>query len=286
MVTPAIAFLTPYWSGAEMMRIHLESIRRFHPDAPILVSKRGDAGEMEAYRRDFGVRYWLENCGYTNAYLRLLQRCPSRFACMLDHDAVLLGPIDSLVSRIDRGECDLVGVEERIGLPRGAGWLRFAPACTASNFLIFDWRAFASRYGLRGIFGTPPAGASHFDFDYGIGQRLTRHHYLRPFHTGRYGLGNLLKDGDTPVAWHQWYGAYRTRLADDHRAHAIAADGERAFIADYPNLDFSALVPAWGPDTAPPGAGPQPGGALSHARRELGYSLRTLAARIVVGLER
>ena len=26
-----LSFLTPYWSGSEMMRIHLASLRRFHP---------------------------------------------------------------------------------------------------------------------------------------------------------------------------------------------------------------------------------------------------------------
>jgi hypothetical protein len=299
MVAPQISFLTPYWSGAAMMRIHLASIRRFYPAAPILVSKRGgDAAEMTAYRRDYGVRDWVEDCDYTNAYLRLLQRCQTRFACILDHDTVLLSPIDALVSRVADGRAGLVGIEERIRLPphmtRTAwpgldGWLRFAPGCTASNFLIFDWQAFASRWGLRGIFGTPQPGARHFDFDYGIGQRLAAHHYLEPFHAPRYGLGNLLKDGDMPVLWHQWYGSYRTRLGASTSGaglQAIAEAGEQAFLTDYPNLNLSGLSPAWGPDadtSVAPAATP---GLVSRARQEIGYSLRALAARIVVGLER
>ena len=298
MGTPAISFLTPYWSGAEMMRIHLASIRRFHPDAPILVSTRGgDRSEMESYRRDFRVRYWLEDCDYTNAYLRLLQRCRTRFACVLDHDVVLLASIDAQVQRVATGACDLVGIEERIRLPEtvaaaawpGAdGWLRFAPGCTASNFLVFDWQAFSARFGLRGIFGTPQAGARHFDFDYGIGQRLRRHHYLQPFHAPRYGLGNLLEDNGSPVAWHQWYGSYRTRLAGaEPSVQAAAEAGERAFLADYPELDFAGATPA-----APASHGDAAphdtlqSRALTRARRELGYSLRAIAARIVVGLER
>jgi len=299
MVAPQISFLTPYWSGAEMMRIHLASLRRFYPEAPILVSKRGqDAAEMAAYRRDYGVRYWVEDCGYTTAYLRLLQRCQTRLACVLDHDTVLLSPIDALVARVADGRAGLVGIEERIRLPRQMtrdawpgldGWLRFAPGCTASNFLIFDWQAFASRWGLRGIFGTPQPGARHFDFDYGIGQRLEAHHYLKPFHAPRYGLGNLLKDGDTPVLWHQWYGSYRTRLGavtSEAALQAIAEAGEQAFLSEYPNLDLSGVSPAWGPDadaSVPPAATP---GLVSRARQEIGYSLRALAARVVVGLER
>lgn len=296
MVTSPVAFLTPYWSGAEMMRMHLASIRQFHAHAPILVSKRGrDEGEMEAYRRDFGVQYWIEDCGYTNAYLRLLERCPARVACVLDHDTVLLTSIDSLVSRVADGHSDLVGIEERIRLPeqavtaapRAQGWLRYAPGRTASNFLVFDWQAFRSRFGLRGIFGTPQSDAQHFDFDYGISQRLTRHHYLRPYHSSRYGLGNLLKDGEMPVAWHQWYGAHRTRFAGgvDAQMQQIAEAGERAFLADYPRLELGNLGPAWGAESAAPAALHRGPGVMARARRELGYTVRALAARAVVALE-
>ena len=169
-----VSFLTPYWSGAEMMRIHLASLRRFHPDAPILVSKRGgDDGEMAAWRREFGVDYQLEDCGYTDAYLRLLQRCQTQYACMLDHDTVLLSGLDSLLDGLREGRYDLVGIEERIRLPEHVGfdpwpesngWLRFAPGCTASNFLIFDWRAFESRWGLRGILGHAARGRAPLRF--------------------------------------------------------------------------------------------------------------------------
>lgn len=254
-----VTFLTPYWSGSEMMRIHLQSLRRFHPSAPILVSKRGGgAEEMAEYRRDFGIEYWIEECGYTDAYLRLLQRCRTRLACFIDHDAVLLASLDGLVSRVAEGRYDLVGIEERIRLPQSAGaawgghngWLRFAPGQTASNFLLFDWQAFKARWGLSGVFGHPTPGSRHFDFDYGIGQRLRNHYYLRPFHAPRYGIGNLLKDGDEPVLWHQWYGSYRTRLGSpgDDAVSAVARAGERTFLADYPDLLFGDVTPAWGPD--------------------------------------
>lgn len=292
MVAPDVAFLTPYWSGAAMMRIHLASLRRFHPQAPILISARGAvAAELRQYEREFNIRYWMEDCGYTDAYLRLLQRCPARMACVLDHDTVLLSPIDSLVARIAAGDSDLVGVEERIRLPRRAasrawpgadGWLRFAPGSTASNFLIFDWRAFAARWGLRGVFGRPDPRARHFDFDYGIGQRLPRHHYLRPYHAARYGLGNLLKDGGVP-------NPYRARLnapSVDQELVAIAQQGEAAFVADYPNLVLDELTAAWGPDCD---SAPSPSTSvarLARIRQEIGYSLRTIAARMVVGFER
>lgn len=296
MVAFPISFLTPYWSGAEMMRIHLASIRRFHPEAPILVSKRdGGAEEMSAYRREFGVDCWLEDCGYTDAYLRLLERCRTRYVCIADHDTVLLAGLEPLVARLAAGRHDLIGIEERVRLPEslvtpaGAdGWLRFAPGCTAANFLIVDWQAFRSRWGLGGVFGAPSPGARHFDFDYGIGQRLKRHHYLLPYHACKYGLGNLLKDGETPVVWHQWYGSYRTRLPEATGLYAIAEAGERAFLADFPQLTLDDLSPAWGPDRDV-AVGQQSIAAAgrveavpSPARRWASRHLRVLLARMAV----
>ena len=273
MLGNLISFLTPYWSGREMMRIHLESIRRFYPAAPILISKRGgDADEMEGYRREHGIKYWLEECEFPAAYVRLLQRCETEYVCILDHDAVLLTNLDSYLKGLADGRYDLVGVEERIRVPdeiwtkfwpESGGWLRFAPGCTAANFIVFNWRTFKARWGLRGIFGSRPAGTEHFEFDYGIGQKLSRHHYLRPYHLRKYGMGNLLNDGSTSVVWHQWYGSYRTRLADeesrqdsprdlaipaDSVVYSVVEEGEHAFLADYPHLDLAGIAPAWGPD--------------------------------------
>jgi hypothetical protein len=295
MGTP-LSFLTPYWSGADMMRLHLESIRRFHPDAPILISARDcDRAEMEDYRRHFNVRYWLDDCDYTNAYLRLLTRCPTPLACIVDHDTILLSSVQPLAERVADAEIDLVGVEERIRMPQSVGslnldadgWLRYAPHCTASNFLLFDWRAFEARWGLRGIFGTPQRGAKHFDFDYGISQRLRRHFYLRPYHAPRYGLGNLLRAGDVSLAWHQWYGSYRTRLDGPGVSSdlaTLARDGEAAFLADYPNLDLDHLSPAWAPGMEPAFTSTATP-ALGRWRREAGYTLRAWKAQLHVAVE-
>lgn len=265
MNASSISFLTPYWSGREMMRIHLASIRRFYSAAPILVSKRGGGREeMESHKTEFGIRYWIEECSYMDAYLRLLERCDTEYACILDHDVVLLCGLDELRNGIADGRHDLVGVEERIREPIGMqgawpelhsnGWMRFAPGCTASNFILFNWRDFEAKWGLRGVIGTRARNASSHEFDYGVGQRLKRHKYLLPFHSRNYGLGNLLRDGDTAVLWHQWFGSYRTRLVagaafpDRSEMYSNVEEGERAFLADYPNLDFSGLLPAWGPD--------------------------------------
>lgn len=315
MSAEPLSFLTPYWSGREMMRIHLASIRRFHPAAPILVSKRGGGDDhMNAFRREFAVQFWLEDCEYMDAYLRLLERCQTRYVCILDHDAVLLAGLGPFLDGLDEQRYDLVGIEERIRLPGGVrsgawpesnGWLRFAPGCVASNFVVFDWQAFKERWGLRGILGARSPGTLHFDFDYGIGQKLPRHHYLRPYHARKYGIGNLLMDGDTPTVWHQWYGSYRTRLvpssesaSEDGAVYPVAEAGELAFIADYPALDLADLSPAWGPErdiqaeqrslaaSAPRAAPGIASRAMQRMRRWTGYGLRGFAARALARLDR
>lgn len=262
-----LSFLTPYEDGREFMTLHLRSIRQFHPTAPVLVSKKGGGrNEMDAHRDAFGVRYWLEECSYLDAVLRLLNRCETEFVCILDHDTVLLSSLDPYVDGLREQRYDVVGVEERIREPAGApwqryapefdGWLRLAPGHVDSNFVIFNLRQFVARWGLRGVIGTRPRRTKDYEFTYGVGQRLTRHKYLLPYHTRRYGLGNLLTDGDVAVVWHQWYGSRPSRhprLTDegissgfDERLGMIE-QGERAFLEDYPNLDLSDLEPAWGP---------------------------------------
>jgi hypothetical protein len=296
------------------MRIHLASIRQLYPTAPILVSKKGDEpAEMEAHRAEFDVRYWLENCNYVDALLRLLQRCETEYVCILDHDTVLLASLDPLLNGLREGRFDLVGVEERIREAPGIdwkrlaplynGWMRFAPGFADTNFILFNLREFLRQWGLRGVRGKRKTGTWEGEFTHGICQKLKRHKYLLPFHTGKYGRGNLLKDGDTPILWHQWFGSYRTRLGDkepeafepgNSQRVASLRSAESAFLADYPHLDFSELSPAWGPgwDLAAEYAAAAKGypgfwaRGLQNVRRWYGYGLRRFARVVLAKLDR
>jgi hypothetical protein len=306
-----LSFLTPYWSGTEMMRVHLESIRRFYPASPILVSKRGGGQEeMETQRAEFDVRYWLEECGYVDALLRLLVRCETQYVCIVEHDTALLSSLDGFLAGLRDGRWDLVGMEERVRdipeiadtMPSTHGWWRFAPGQVAGPLLLFDWHKFKRRWGLSGVRGHRGYGTREYEYDHGIGQRLTRHKYLRPFHTSRYGIGTVLKDGETAVLWHQWYGSYRTRFSDGQSGAepsvaspaTYARRGETAFLADYPNLDLSNLSPAWGPgwdvraeqeaaEIEYPGLVAR---AAARARRWRQDGWRELAARVRTRVER
>jgi hypothetical protein len=250
-----ISFLTPYWCGRELMRIHLASIRQFYPQAPILVSKYDDdpeeKEEMEAHRAEFGIRYWLEDCWHSAALLRLLRRSETEYVCICDHDAVLLSSLDPLLEGLMEGRYELVGIEDRIRFPDREEWMKFSLGYMDTSFIMFNLRQFLRQWGLRGIRGRRTPGTLDWDDHYGICQKLKRHKYLLPFHARKYGCANLLKDGETPILWHLWYGSYRKRLLDDPRSPVAGeqvAAAERAFLADYPNLDLSGLSPAWGPD--------------------------------------
>jgi hypothetical protein len=251
-----ISFVTPYWCGRELMRIHLASIRRFYPQAPILISKKDegakeDVEEMEAHRAEFGIRYWVEDYGYLGALLRLLKRCETEYVCICDHDTVLLSSLDLLLQGLVEGRYELVGMEERLRVPDRDEWMRFALGWMDCNFMMFNLRQFLRTWGLRGIKGKRAPGVFDWEETYGICQKLKRHKYLLPFHARKYGCATLLKDGETPIVWHLWYGSYQKRQLDNLRpdipGHEVAA-AERAFLADYPDLDLSGLSPAWGPD--------------------------------------
>lgn len=258
MRTPElITFLTPYWTGREMMHIHLRSIRQFYPTAPILISKTGGGlEEMEAYRVEFRTQYWLEDCNFTDAMLRLFSRCKTEYVCFIHHDAVLLSTLDPLLKGLIEGSYDIVGIEDRIREPGRNDWLRFAPGYMDSSFMMLNWRDFLRTWGLRGIRWKEMPGIWHREYHYGISQKLRRHYYLQPFHVSGYGLANLLRDAETPVLWHQWYGSHQKRLDPEHEGIELGVrelipvvqQGESAFVRDYPNLDLSDLLPAWGPE--------------------------------------
>jgi hypothetical protein len=187
MTDTDLTFVTPYWGGREMMRIHLASLRRFHPGSRILISKKGGGREeMEQHRAEFGIEYWMEDFHYADALLRLLDRCRSRYVCITDHDTVLLSSLDPYVALIASDACDLVGIEERIRecpgvdwrrlAPAYNGWMRFEPGYVDATLLLFDLSRFKQRWGLRGVRGRRHKIGYNIEYHYGICERLPRHH--------------------------------------------------------------------------------------------------------------
>jgi hypothetical protein len=253
-----ISFLTAYLSGEEMMARHLDSIRRFYPHAPILVSGTQEAAnELARHQSLFGIDYWADDSSYVKAIKKLFGRCQTEYACVMDHDTLLLSNIDCLIEGIEAGTWNLVGTEERIRDPFDDSWFRYAPGYMDLSFMLFNIRDFRERWGWLGVrWQERPKTTQNCEYHYGICQKLTRHKYLLPYHTTKYGYGNLLRDGDIDIAWHQWYGSYRKRALEGCNLMGgleTLRKAEQQVLNDYPSLDFRDLSAAWQAQTASPG---------------------------------
>ena len=183
-----ISFLTAYSSGEEMMALHLDSIRHFYPDAPILVSgTRRGAKELERHQRSFRIQYWVDDLSYIKAVKKLFGRCHTKHACIMDHDTVLLANIDHLMEGVEAGRWNLVGVEERIRDPFTDAWFRYAPGYMDMSMMLFNAQDFRRRWGWLGVrWQERPGTTQSCEYHYGICQKLTRHKYLLPYHTKKY----------------------------------------------------------------------------------------------------
>lgn len=251
-----ITFLTPYLNGEDMMKIHLSSIRKYFPNSPILISKSGGhEDEMLRHKEEFGIQYWMDEKFYVESMNALYTRVETDLVCICDHDFVLLDDISYLIDGVGE-DYDIVGIEERIHHPWADTWMRHAPGYMDMTFMIFNLKDFVSKYGYDGIRIDKkkedlPGHTTH-EYHYGLCEKLPRHKYLRPYHTEKYGMGNLLKDGDKNIGWHQWYGSYRIRpiTAESDRVFHFGGKeylrgAEEAFLADYPNIDITNIRSAF-----------------------------------------
>ena len=246
-----ISFLTPFLNGNDMMRIHLSSIRKYFPDSPILIMSMHNDG-MDDFKKEFNIEYWVDpGKWYVDAMKDLYEKCKTDLICISDHDIVLLDDIHYLIDGVGK-EWDLVGIEERIHHPWADTWMRYAPGYMDMTFMIFNLKEFKDKFGIDKIkFDGDDDGHTTHEYHYGICQRLSRHKYLLPYHTEKYGMGNLIKDGDKNILWHQWYGSYRVRpiTAESDRVYHFGGKGylekaEAEFLKDYPNLELN-LRPAY-----------------------------------------
>lgn len=245
--------LTPYLSGSYMLQLHLDSFRKFHPNAEILISAFND--EAQDLAEVYGAKYVAEPLRYFDAVKAMISRATNDIVVICDHDTVLLNSLDKYVDMLASDKVDLVSIEENIKHPWADTWMRYAPGFTDMTFFMYDKRKIPSKwpeFDHRECHRLYPSHTTH-EGHYGLCRALQRHFYLRPWHTDKYGMGNLLKDGETDVLWHQWYGSYRVRPITEKGDRVYKYGGkeylkkaEEAFLADYPDkLEFNNIRPAY-----------------------------------------
>ncbi len=248
-----LSFLTAYLSGLTLLELHLAAIRKYHPDAEIIISAVDDSARklVEKYRG----RYFIDNLEQLPAVAALLSRASHDVIVINDHDTVLFNNVNFLADKL--AKFDVVGIEERLKHPTKDRWFRYAPGYTGLSFFMFSRAKARIRI---------PNWPKFFDLEfdnphnqnnephYYICELLTKHYYLRPYSTEKYGLGNLLKDGDKNILWHQWFGSWEKRGAfiserdredNPYRNMAELRAAEARFIQDYPQLDFRRAKPAF-----------------------------------------
>jgi hypothetical protein len=250
--TKNISFVTPYLSGTKWLELHLSSIRKFHPHAEIVISAPDNS--VKRMVEQFGGRYFANNTEYWQAVEFLFRTATHDTVVLCDCDTVLFSGVDHLVDKL--ADFDFICIEERIRHAGKNRWFRYAPGFVDWNFFmvsqdnarakILSWPKLPSY--------TPSSNNQNNEEHYATCQLLPKHYYLRPYTTTKYGLGNLIRDGDKNILWHQWFGSWEKRasfISERERednpyknmSELIAA--ESRFLADYPQLDFSQIKKAF-----------------------------------------
>ncbi len=248
-----ISFVTPHLSGAKWLELHLSAIRKFHPNDEIIISatNNDDRKIVEKY----GGRYFDNNTDYYQAVEFLFGEASNDIIVLSDCDTVLFSNVGYLAQKLDK--FDFIGIEELIRHPIRDRWERYAPSYVDFTFFMFSREKFKSKianWPKIPRFGFNNPNIVNTEGHYRLCEIFPKHYYLRPYNTKKYGLGNLIKDGEKQILYHQWYGSWEKRGAfmsetnieeNPYQSWAELKAAEEKFFNDYPNLDFSGVWPAF-----------------------------------------
>ena len=194
-----ITFLCTYYAHPEFLKICLNSLRKFHPDAQIIVSQQEgdglvDVGDARLIKHNMKEYMWAE------VAIRLLKQCDTDIAVFIEHDAFLLRPLTELIDKMDKH--DLIGPEEVLDF-------RNSPGMVCQNFFIVNAKKLKELglenvrirdiEKLRGKIGSMESG-------YGISQTFDKKLFL-PIEKSGYGFGTYYGN----YVHHFWFGSYRKR---------------------------------------------------------------------------
>ena len=228
-------FCITYWAHPEFLEICLDSVNKFHPHSPIIISQQIEndfnykqPGSSDKVRIEY---HDMKNTQWASVATNLMMVCQTDYAVFMEHDVFLLKSLGPLMNQVVDGKYDLIGPEEICNI-------RNSPGMVAQNFFIINVKKMKEE-GLGKIWVRNAEEVSktckNMESGYGISQTLTNKKLMKMVESG-YGHGTYYDN----YAHHQWYGSYRKRetlLTDLVPRDWLEEEAQRT-ITDYKNGTF------------------------------------------------
>jgi hypothetical protein len=248
-----LTFCIAHFNAPDFLEATLHSIRRFHPDARVIVADASSEWRQYVAAKSVCRRHRAElhplatRHRHTGLLNYMFRQVRSRVAIYLDQDCVLLDSLDPLVQRIQAGKV-LTGPRDEFRFtqpdfcarfPKLAGQLlRNRPEFVHASLMVMDAprirRWSAKPFNWRAEWGKHP-----LERYYGMTELVRRNQpdgvlMLDGKHTG-YGFGQIYIFNDRPLAYHQWYSGQvygQTGKVDGNDPDWLRAEMKR-FLDDY-----------------------------------------------------
>jgi hypothetical protein len=252
-----ITFCIAHFNNADFLEVTLDSIRRYHPDARVVVADARSvwpqlsAASAACQKAGAELHPLLANHRHTGLLNYLFRQIRTKTGVFLDQDCALLRPLDPLLEKMVPGIL-LAGPKDEMRATHpnvcarhpqmlNERW-RFNPQFVHASFMVMkagELRAWAGRrpFLWDKAWGPPPVAGERY---YGITERVRRKEprgilWLDSKHTG-YGLGTVYLDGNgTSFAFHNWFSGQllgRTGLISGLDVGWLQSEMAR-FFADY-----------------------------------------------------
>lgn len=201
-----ITFLVTYFAQPELLKICLDSIRKFYPNDKIIVSqqKRDDPVDVGSARL---IEHDMADVVWAGVAKQLIEKCDTEIGIFIEHDAFLLRNIDEEINLIKNGSFDLIGPEE-------VNHIRHSPGFISQNFFMLNVSKMkeigTEKVYVRDIPKLKELQAEgklqNIESGYGITQSFDNK-MLLPVTPSGYAFGTYYGN----MAHHLWYGSYRKR---------------------------------------------------------------------------
>lgn len=233
MINPT--FCVTYFAQPELLDICLDSIRKYYPDSPIIVSQQiGDEELSESFSKyNFKlIKHTMRDGGvWVDAAIGLMNACETKVGVFMEHDTFLVKHIDNLIEYIEMDKYDIIGPEEVCDI-------RNSPGFVMQNFFIINAKKMqdigTENMRIRNIEELKANGIGSLESGYGISQSMEKKLFL-PVTNSSYAYGMYYGD----YVHHLWYGSYRQRNTYDDGVEPSWMELEATdLIYDYWNQTF------------------------------------------------